>query len=405
MFSFLKRLRKAEQAPLQTVSIAELPKWLEAKIEQQKHAAHQAFEAQLPALREQVGMLGSSIAALQAAELMNPNIPERAKQVMDGNRSAFIRPLEQFIHELTLPASLDDVPRFQQQVMTAIQLLLPSLNRPFQVLQEFFSNESKDVINGLHLVEKTTLAMAQLRATHQLDALEDARQALVEFNAGQTREQNAKEALANAQRDAQMLDKDIARMQTEIGALEQGHEHQLLLDVKNKLQKTTSALKDVRAKMSEQFSAIEPALKKYERVSLHNPQLIRDYLANPIETLARDRDLVILHVLASMRREVMSESIDLKDRKKEKVLAAMDTLSRETLSEFLKQYSALLQQQNALVSQADQMPVLHKLAFVRKQLQSMQEQKQRLSQVKATVATPTTDSLREQMQKLGVELR
>jgi len=382
MFNFLKRLVKPQVPETQSITIDELPSWLAQQRQARTDAAHKDFETTVTQLREQLGLLGTSISALRSAELLNPNIPERAKQVMEGNREAFLRAVEQ-LYDLRLPLAMDDVPRFQDEFKTTLHELLPAVSRPFQILQEFFANESKDVWNSVHLVEKQALALGNIGKTHKLDALTalaaelDTRQKLM------LQKTEAAQQILTAEETLTQLAKEHKRAQENILALEQSEDYKRLLAVKEKLQHATSSIKDLRAKLSEQFSALEPALKKYEHMTLHNRQLIRDYLQNPVETLARDRELAILQVIAAMRREVEADRIDLKDRRKEKVLAAMTRLDKDALNGFLKEYGTKLGEQNRLVAEADSLDVLHRISAARKHAQSIEEQRSRVEKTKS----------------------
>ncbi|HSU72476.1 MAG TPA: hypothetical protein VLJ21_01345 [Candidatus Binatia bacterium] len=411
MLSFLKKLiRKTEPPQGEAVAVDMLESWLAQKLAAARQLAQQQLDAKRPAMREQLGAIASSIAALQHAQLMNPNIPERAKQVMGGNRDAFVRGIEQFVHSLTIP-ELDGVPAFQQQFRESLQSTLLAVNRPFQVLQEFFSHEAKDVLNRIHEFERQVLELGACRAP--IDSLNAVGLAIDALVVARLRKNQAREQSHVARSDLACAEKELAETQSRIRALESSPEHQLLMDLKAKLEQNTVAKRQLRAGISEQFSALEPALKKYEHMTLHHQQLIRDYLANPVETLARDRDLVILHILRAMRKEVEADRIDLKDRRKEKVIAMMDALTPEALSGFLKQYGALTQLQERLIAEADKLDVLHRLAGERKQAESLiaqkadAERRQREAEVSAAsdFSSEKTAIVAVAQERLGVALQ
>lgn len=413
MFSFLKKLVKKQDgsAVTEDVPVEQLEPWLASKIASQRAEAQPHFDATIPLLREQLGAIASGVAALQNAALMNPNIPERAKQVMEGNREAFIRGIEQFAHNVKLPTTLDDVPAFHQSFRESLQATLLSLNRPFQVLQEFFAHEAKEILNKVHELEQHVLSLGRHQAS--LDGLHALGRAIDTLVVAKLRKQQAGEKLKLAISDKTHCEREIIQAQSRISALESGPEHQLLMDLKRNISQNTEAMKQLRATMTEHFSALEPALKKYEHVTLHNQQLIRDYLANPIETLARDRGFVILQVIRSMRKEIEADKIDLKDRKKEKVLETMNVFAPELLSSFLKNYGALKQKQDQLIADADKLPILHQLAQQRKELQQHQERKFTLEQqhrdaeqsIGATLEPEIASVTALAQERLGIALR
>lgn len=78
---------------------------------------------------------------LQKAELVNPNISEKEKHFMIGNRSAYIQKVSFFVH--SFPKL--DVDAFLGNGILALSELSKSVQRPYHILQEFFSQESKKV--------------------------------------------------------------------------------------------------------------------------------------------------------------------------------------------------------------------------------------------------------------------
>jgi hypothetical protein len=380
MFSFIKKLLgKSEPAAaaVENVARADLARWVEARTQPLREQASRAFTEQSLQLREALDKLNDAVEALRNAQLINPNITEREKQFMAGNREAFIRAAEQFKASVVPPANQEEVQLFAQTVHTAGRTLLETIPRQFQILQEFFAHEAKDVLKAAETVENQGKAMAQSYeqafggvATVRL-AIDDLERALDA--------RTAQELTAQSRRDQlRQVERELADAQRTLAALEQGTEYAILNQRKQELQTLTDRIKTLRASLSERFSSIEPALKKYEHMTLHNQDVIAGYLKEPVETLARDRDLTILRVIAAMRKELVADRIDLKDRKKEKVLAAMDELTPLLLNDFLKQYGATLRQQNELVRALDAMQVLHQLAAARKKVAALTDEKTRV---------------------------
>ena len=63
-----------------------------------------------------------------------------------------------------------------------------------------------------------------------------------------------------------------------------------------------------------------------------------DYLKQPIETLADDKNLVILEVLKNLEKLLNENKLQVDDKKKEKSLEEIKKLNHEFIEQFLKKY-------------------------------------------------------------------
>ena len=122
--------------------------------------------------------------------------------------------------------------------------------------------------------------------------------------------------------------------------------------------------------------------------------------------------MTILHVINSMRKEVEGDRLDLKDKKKEKVLNAMNELNSETLNGFLKSYGNLTLRQTELIRHLDSMEIIHQLASSKKNIQSLNEERAEIqrrkdvshSKLKSLDSEPVKEGIVSLALDLGIEL-
>ena len=102
-------------------------------------------------ITESIPIIKEKLDRLEEATLRNPNIPEKAKQIMEGNRSSFVKQHNIFLDSLEVP---DDVSyyktnEFCDSFAEKIEHLAQTCSRNTMVLNEFFKNEAGAVSKGM----------------------------------------------------------------------------------------------------------------------------------------------------------------------------------------------------------------------------------------------------------------
>ena len=98
-------------------------------------------------------------------------------------------------------------------------------------------------------------------------------------------------------------------------------------EARNTLQKTYER---IAQEISTWFSHIEPALKKYERVTLE-PDVITAYLQDPVHALQDDEQLKIAEMLVKLSIQVRDQKLELKDKKRERIASQLEQFDVERL--------------------------------------------------------------------------
>jgi hypothetical protein len=169
-------------------------------------------------------------------------------------------------------------------------------------------------------------------------------------------------ALAELIERAQMPDAtELTQVQTEltateqrIKALEQDSRMNDVHDAKQKLQATIEQLKTLREPFLQEFETHRATLQ--EKLLTPERELLESYLAKPIETLARDRNLIIVTFING------------------------PLWNKLKLTPFVRAYGTLMLQQDTLVNRIASYPVFHELSNVRARARMLQEQAQKAQQ-------------------------
>jgi hypothetical protein len=404
MLKFLKALFGMNNTPAQPqgsamVPLDELENWL---ANAQAPALAKLAE-QLTLCRQRTAELCSTVrekaAALQNAQLMNPDIPERAKDFMQGNREEYCRRVLQYTDTLAVPDTAASLQSFLAQHQQDAQEFTQGILRPFQILQEFFAHESKEITALLAQAEQELLA---LKAAHDQTCPElhaSVREAMNALAAKKHQRIELQTELAIQEKQRTEADQSIRALNTE--------EERLLKDSARQtaLQKVSETHRNIIAheqKIKDVFANFEPGLRKFHRMATRQVKLAERYLRDPIKALAEDLHLDILEIIEDMRRLIKFDRLPVGD-KKQHFLDAMQLLTREFLGTWLREYGKLTKAEKDAQQAVEDCEASKKLARVQRlrddARRSMQLAEQRLAAAKKDLEKNNLDELRTQLEK------
>ncbi|MEM4246766.1 MAG: hypothetical protein QXF14_00370 [Candidatus Woesearchaeota archaeon] len=366
MFGFLKKLFGIGAQPVPEgpviVKLADLENWLsglqaplKAKIAEQLSTSKNRISQITSAINEKIN-------ALQKAQLMNPNIPDRAKDYMTGNREEYARRVQQYLNEIIIPDNADQLASFLEKHSKDAEEFTKGILRPFQILQEFFSNETKEITSMTADIEREieTLKTAHLQANIEayVALLADAESLVTK----QT-------LLAGLQKQKTDLEKQKQEAENSIKALN-AEEKRLLKDAeREKLQQAISEiqakLRNHEQKIKDIFNNFEPALRKFHKMATRNVKLVGHYLRDPVGSLIEDLHLDILDIVADIERLLKFDRLPVGD-KMEYVLDAMTFLNREHLGKWLAEYGRLSKAERHAQNALDECHASKTLARIQK---------------------------------------
>jgi len=398
----------------------------EAKEEKQRQASLGEFEAWLKEIRlarlssvnkqlhayknrieEQKSLIVAATEVLRKAELQNPHIPSRALHLMQGNREAYIRITGRLAESMAAPSKYEELEYFIAKWDNGFEEALKSTQRSYFVMQEFFSNESKEIAKqmkgmdsivnelrefvrkeGFELIISIEKHLESIKAAMHLIAEQDDK--IKELHSF-TKEEEQKKAFAEK---AMAKIKESDRFKKFLGFEEQK------ADIQSKISVLDNDLRH-------DFSAIEPSLKRFEHVSTEEV-LIRNYLADPAKAVMEDSMLKIIEVLAVMKKAMDEGSVEMKDRKKDKAAEIMQKLNAESLESFRKKKNELLTDSEKIEAESqayDDMPLVNsELAKQKDAVRKISELQQRTKEVEAEKAKIDLNSHIKKVQELTFEL-
>jgi len=143
LFSFLKRSpEKVEQ--VQEIKLEQLGSWINSQRESAFETANQRLIIVKNSIAEEKNRIKVNIQKLLDTELKNPNIPERAKQIREGNRTTYVQKVQALVQEINMP-EFDGIVEFCNSFNATMTNFGDTTVKNYYVLQEFFENEASAI--------------------------------------------------------------------------------------------------------------------------------------------------------------------------------------------------------------------------------------------------------------------
>lgn len=321
---------------VQKIRFNELPVWLDEYFDQLGlNSRISEFKA---SFSEKMRQIYDALEKLENAQLMNKNIPPKARHIMEGNRTNYIRQIKFFFQNIMLPADYENFQVFSQGFPKRLNELSRITQKNYFVLREFFEQEAYQIVKKIKELENDTLRLMQELDKRNVSSINLLRNKLYEYSKAERLIQELR--LRKEATDIRISDleekKRIIRKR-----LEGFKESKPYCEYDELTKKEASITKEIAAERKaflEVFLQLEKPLKKYEHQSLEE-NLIREYLDDPVLALKSDAELKIIEVLQKMQDAL--EQLNIKDRQKGKVSKTIQKLDEAFLSNAKEKFQEL----------------------------------------------------------------
>ena len=359
MLSFLKRIFKKEQDTSQEeVELNNLNSWFDEKTTPKIDELNSELANVNKRVLKEKQQTILHLDTLNKTELMNSNIPERAKHFMKGNREAYNKKVSLFLDKIQPPQKIEDLPVFHSVMQEELKELMQGTAKSFQIMQEFFANESRRVMGSIGNIEREINAFKQAFDTAGLGVLDSTKNLIIDVQTKTKLKKALEIDLEIRQKEKETFSSELKQLKEDIELLQKDRE---LNEIKDKLKQTQAKGEEVRERIALPFSVINSALRKFERITYRHRVTAQKYIESPLDALMQDLHLGILKTLQDLEKSILTNRIDLRDKKRDKTLEILKLLTKEYLGNFLSEYGHIKKEQNKLIKQINALDVIQLL--------------------------------------------
>ena len=342
MLEFLKKIFQNEEQEAKKVteiSLQSLEEWLNEKAKPLMEEINQQIEEILMKVNEEVQRARINVEVLENAKLQNPNIPFKAKQYMEGNRKAYIRAINSFLGHMEINNKdyfyLVDFCKLFDELINELN---KGTFRSYTILQEFFANETNKIAQNLKNFDTIFEEMKSTLNNERIVAVNKTREKIQSLKIKTKLKINLDVDFKNMEADLRLANDEKDAMMADIEKFNKSDEHNNFLKLNEEKKNKAAAFYNDENQILQSFSALERPLRKYSHIAFGHEEIVLDYLKQPIETLANDKNLVILEVLKSLEKLLQENQLQIDEKKKEKAIEEIKKLNKEFIGQFLKKY-------------------------------------------------------------------
>ncbi|MBI2134734.1 hypothetical protein HYU09_01980 [Candidatus Woesearchaeota archaeon] len=334
MLEFIKKLlSKEEKKEEEGVSLEDLGSWIDKKTKPIFGNLSSDIKEAINAINDKREKVFENLEKLGNAKLQNPNIPERAKTVMQGNREAFIKKVTGFFNSIDLQYTdfyglIEKCKNLEKEM----DELGKSTARSYQILSQFFAREVSIIAENIKKIESYSKEIRKLIEHAKIENFDNIKKDLEDAKAkislkkrleGEIKEEKGK------------LDEEKNRLsdsESKIEDAKNSKEHKQYENLLREKEDNERRLREIESKIFHDFSAMEKALKKYSKIAFENGKLVEEYLKEPLRALIKDNNLEIIKILENLSKAVEENKLELDQKKNERALGKIRELDREYFS-------------------------------------------------------------------------
>ena len=346
MFKFLKKLfsepEEEEQVRGEEIKVSELGAWFKSKSDNIFNDLDVKVKSVKVRIKEEITQAKDNLAILGVAKLHNPKISVKEIQFMEGNRRAYILAVNNFLRGIELEKEdYSVILHFCSDFEDKLERFGKSTARTYHILQEFFANEGRNIAINIKnldaLIRELKVAIGQVKI-HKIDEIKDN---IAELNNSIKQKNEFEILLEDQEKVRSSFIKNKAELEDELESLLKSKGYRQLNELKVDKETILASIREHNAKIVHAFSVMERPLRKLTRVVMEDNELLNRYIENPVNALVNDNGLKITGLLKKLEHNINNYTLDLKDKKREKVLETVKALTEEFFREFINKHNGL----------------------------------------------------------------
>jgi hypothetical protein len=337
---FLEEVKKEDKK--EKLGINEIEKWFKDKTK----GIYNGLNIEVGEIRERLNReilsTKEDLAVLNTAKLHNPKISVREKQFMEGNRKAYILSVNNFLRNIDVgETDYDALLNFCHLFGTRLEKFGKSTVKSYQILQEFFAHESRNIAIRVKNIDGLVRKMHDRIMAANLSKIRLIEEMINELKEKILMQGKLMQAFQEESNKRNALSNQKEKKEQELLDLKKSKEYKELNALKEEKDRAEANIREHNAKIIQAFSVMERPLRKLGRMVLEESELLEHYIDNPVKALIADNELKVVGLLKKLEGNINNLTLELKDKKRQKVLNTVKGLTEEYLADFVTRYNEL----------------------------------------------------------------
>lgn len=359
-FDFLKIFPSKKEEEIQKIKLDELSSWIDSWSKNTHKTTNFGLLIIRKKIADEKNKAEENIIKLEHAKLKNPNIPERAKQIMEGNRKIYIPKVKTLLEEINLPENLNELLEFCDSFNKNLDTFAKGTIRNYDILQEFFVVENSAIAANIRKLDELIKKVKKIIENAGIEKENELKNKVSELQHKIKQKDDTKEEVKLKKEELEKENKKVKEKENKIKELKEGSKYKKFTELVSKKKGLEQEIAEIETQVSSSFSVIKTALKKFERLTLED-KLVRKYLDNSLKTLLEDNKLKIVELVDKMKKSIAKGELKLREKKKNRILRELDKLTKNYLESFLNKHTELNKKADELKSEINKAEIVKEI--------------------------------------------
>lgn len=410
-FDFFKKPKVKESQKPTSLALQEIPAFLDKKSDEISQNLSSQINQSKIELSEELELLKNNLSILETAQVKNVEIPQRAKQIMEGNRQIYLSKTYALIEKISLPQEPRDIISFIKNFDKELDNFDKTISKSHRILEEFFLEKASAVATNIKKIDKIFKDLIKTIESSHLSKIgeikEKANSTITKIN----KFQQGSNQIIEIENEIKEIEKEIKENESKLSRIKQTPEYKKSVEVIESKNKLEMQLHQLTSGFQSRFSEISPALKKYENLSQN--KLVKKYLDSPVSAVLEDNSLEILTILHATQTAIIKNEITLKEEKKSRIMNELFNINQEFIKNFLIQRKELIVACEEKVSIINNSQVLRNITELEREINeeknSLNEKNLNLEKMKKTLESINLENMKSDIasdikEKLNLEI-
>jgi len=340
IINYFKKEKEDDEPAVREIQLSKIDKYINLILRHNLASNNRTISDVIQDIESRKESVMQQLRQFHKKSLMNPNIPVREIQIMDGNRDNFVKVISHFASTIEIPKNYMELYDYCVVFSEKIEEIYKSTQKNTFVLNHFFGNEIKSINDDLNKIEETIISLRVLFERHKILSLKEIINDVREISNNLMKINSITHEINDQEASIKEYDDKIKKLNERINTITSGTDYRALEDFKKEKQGIEEEIKQTFNPLEEKLLSIENALRKYFYKN-PNKKIIKEYLEDRYKTFLSDNNLEISTIFDDMKTHINNDSIELKDKKKEQTMEHLNTLSLEYLKEIQSQLKKL----------------------------------------------------------------
>ncbi len=384
------------------IKFEELNNWLESKVKKKIGTIESEIASIKNKADKEKEKLKENLIILENAKLKNQNIPERMKQIMEGNRNIYIQKMKTLLETIEFPGEIDNVLAFYDSFDKTMNSFSKSIMKSHNIMQEFFANESGAISSNIINLDKFIKESKKIIENSNLGQFNYLKMEIEEAQKKTKRKENSNGEIQAVTKRISDFDNYIKEKEKKLKELNESNEFMQFKDSTYKKTKLQEEMLNLEKELKQNFSDIEAGLKRYSSLN-KDDVLSKNYLKNPVNALFDDKELEIVDLANKIKNYLSEGSIELKDKKKEKVLKGLKEFNKEYFDGFFSKRGQINNEINKLAEDIEKNRAIDEISALHKEIERdyacLENAKKELNNLNKELNEINVNSLKEELRQ------